>query len=46
MSTGTTHLVRGVMARRTASGSMVKSSSMSTITGLAPTCSTMFAVAQ
>ena len=37
MSTGMMHLVRGVMAFRTASGSMVKSSRTSTITGLAPT---------
>ncbi len=34
MSTGMMHLVRDVMALRTASGSMVKSSSTSTITGL------------
>src|SRR5690606_27567635 len=44
--TGMMTLVRGVIAASTASGSMHKvSASMSTSTGLAPTCSTTLAVA-
>ncbi len=43
--TGTTALVRGPIAASTASGSMVSDSSMSTITGMAPTVSTEVAVA-
>ena len=40
MCTGMMHLVRGVMAERTASGSNVSVSSTSTSTGMAPTLRT------
>ena len=45
MWTGTTARVRGPIASSTACGSMVIDSSMSTMTGIAPTASTEVAVA-
>ena len=45
MWTGTTALVRGPMASSTARGSMVRLSSTSTTTGMAPVARTAVAVA-